>query len=205
SSRSGTAAMSNFTPSPSPSLSPSPSPVGSPSPDGSASPDDSPSVESSLSAGGCGCGCDDVLSPPQPARAASKQTRANEGLVTGRSYHDRRTRRPAVRVPRRSKGRALRQRGAGADLLIAAGSHDLVRPSLRALEIGPWIGRMSHDEPELSGGEVAKRRSIDAPAVPVSRYDLLCFSHLRWDFVFQRPQHLLTRCARERRVFFFEE
>src|SRR5690606_8248946 len=52
---------------------------------------------------------------------------------------------------------------------------------------------------------VAKRRSIDAPAVPVSRYDLLCFSHLRWDFVFQRPQHLLTRCARERRVFFFEE
>jgi UDP-galactopyranose mutase len=28
---------------------------------------------------------------------------------------------------------------------------------------------------------------------------------LRWDFVFQRPQHLLTRFARERRVFFFEE
>jgi UDP-galactopyranose mutase len=35
--------------------------------------------------------------------------------------------------------------------------------------------------------------------------DLVCFSHLRWDFVFQRPQHLLTRCARERRVFFIEE
>ena len=35
--------------------------------------------------------------------------------------------------------------------------------------------------------------------------DLVCFSHLRWDFVFQRPQHLLTRCARERRVFFVEE
>jgi glycosyltransferase involved in cell wall biosynthesis len=35
--------------------------------------------------------------------------------------------------------------------------------------------------------------------------DLLCFSHLRWNFVFQRPQHLMTRCARERRVFFFEE
>src|SRR5688500_15633200 len=35
--------------------------------------------------------------------------------------------------------------------------------------------------------------------------DLVCFSHLRWDFVYQRPQHLLTRCARERRVFFFEE
>jgi len=35
--------------------------------------------------------------------------------------------------------------------------------------------------------------------------DLVCFSHLRWDFVFQRPQHLLTRCARKRRVFFIEE
>jgi UDP-galactopyranose mutase len=35
--------------------------------------------------------------------------------------------------------------------------------------------------------------------------DLICFSHLRWDFVFQRPQHLLTRCARDRRVFFVEE
>jgi UDP-galactopyranose mutase len=34
---------------------------------------------------------------------------------------------------------------------------------------------------------------------------LLCFSHLRWDFVYQRPQHLLKRCARERRVFFVEE
>lgn len=35
--------------------------------------------------------------------------------------------------------------------------------------------------------------------------DLVCFSHLRWDFVYQRPQHLLSRCARERRVFFIEE
>jgi UDP-galactopyranose mutase len=35
--------------------------------------------------------------------------------------------------------------------------------------------------------------------------DVICFSHLRWNFVFQRPQHLMTRCARDRRVFFFEE
>jgi UDP-galactopyranose mutase len=38
-----------------------------------------------------------------------------------------------------------------------------------------------------------------------NRPDLVCFSHLRWDFVYQRPQHLLTRCARDRRVFFVEE
>ena len=36
-------------------------------------------------------------------------------------------------------------------------------------------------------------------------YDLVCLSHLRWDFVYQRPQHLLSRCAREHRVFFVEE
>jgi UDP-galactopyranose mutase len=35
--------------------------------------------------------------------------------------------------------------------------------------------------------------------------DLICVSHLRWDFVYQRPQHLLSRCAETRRVFFFEE
>src|SRR5262245_29839804 len=35
--------------------------------------------------------------------------------------------------------------------------------------------------------------------------DIVCLSHLRWDFVYQRPQHLLSRCARERRVFFVEE
>jgi UDP-galactopyranose mutase len=35
--------------------------------------------------------------------------------------------------------------------------------------------------------------------------DLICLSHLRWNFVFQRPQHLLTRCAGERRVFYIEE
>ncbi|WNG43800.1 glycosyltransferase family 1 protein [Archangium minus] len=35
--------------------------------------------------------------------------------------------------------------------------------------------------------------------------DLVCLSHLRWKFVFQRPQHLMSRFARERRVFFVEE
>ena len=34
---------------------------------------------------------------------------------------------------------------------------------------------------------------------------LLCFSHLRWDFVWQRPQHLLIRAARRYAVVVFEE
>jgi glycosyltransferase involved in cell wall biosynthesis len=35
--------------------------------------------------------------------------------------------------------------------------------------------------------------------------DIVCFSHLRWDFVFQRPQHLLTRLAAHFRIFYVEE
>jgi UDP-galactopyranose mutase len=35
--------------------------------------------------------------------------------------------------------------------------------------------------------------------------DLLCVSHLRWGFVYQRPQHLLSRFAKHQRVFFVEE
>lgn len=36
-------------------------------------------------------------------------------------------------------------------------------------------------------------------------HDLVVFSHLRWDFVYQRPQQLLSRLASDRRVFFVEE
>ena len=40
-------------------------------------------------------------------------------------------------------------------------------------------------------------------------YDIIVFSHLRWNFVYQRPQHLMSRFSAGRlsagRVFFFEE
>jgi UDP-galactopyranose mutase len=39
----------------------------------------------------------------------------------------------------------------------------------------------------------------------IAREDLVCFSHLRWSFVFQRPQHIMSRFAAGRRVFFIEE
>lgn len=35
--------------------------------------------------------------------------------------------------------------------------------------------------------------------------DIICLSHLRWDFVYQRPQHLMSRFTKNGRVFFFEE
>ena len=48
-----------------------------------------------------------------------------------------------------------------------------------------------------SAGE-ALRPSEHAPMI-------LCFSHLRWEFVFQRPQHLLMRFARKAPVIVWEE
>jgi glycosyltransferase involved in cell wall biosynthesis len=38
-----------------------------------------------------------------------------------------------------------------------------------------------------------------------AEFDLVCFSHLRWDFVYQRPQHLLSRFGKHTRTFFIEE
>jgi UDP-galactopyranose mutase len=44
-----------------------------------------------------------------------------------------------------------------------------------------------------------------AASRPAKRPPLICFSHLRWDFVFQRPQHLMSRFAKHGPVYFFEE
>ena len=44
-----------------------------------------------------------------------------------------------------------------------------------------------------------------APFPLAIRPALICFSHLRWDFVLQRPQHLMSRFAEDFRLFFWEE
>jgi UDP-galactopyranose mutase len=44
------------------------------------------------------------------------------------------------------------------------------------------------------------------PQIHQTQPDLICLSHLRWNFVFQRPQHLMSRfAAAGTRVFFVEE
>ena len=57
-----------------------------------------------------------------------------------------------------------------------------------------------------------KRQPITVVQPPKTRQadaeparDLICFSHLRWNFVYQRPQHLLSRASRQQRVWFIEE
>jgi len=46
---------------------------------------------------------------------------------------------------------------------------------------------------------------VDRPSDLPGSIETFCFSHLRWKFVYQRPQHLLTRAAKRGRVHFFEE
>jgi glycosyltransferase involved in cell wall biosynthesis len=48
-------------------------------------------------------------------------------------------------------------------------------------------------------GAAAERLARDEPSA------LICLSHLRWNFVYQRPQHLMSRFARSMSVFFIEE
>ena len=43
------------------------------------------------------------------------------------------------------------------------------------------------------------------PPVTQSAPDILCLSHLPWDYVYQRPNHLMARAARGHRVFFVQE
>lgn len=63
-----------------------------------------------------------------------------------------------------------------------------------------WAGPFQYDLGKSSRAQPAAdiAYAADAPT-------LLCLSHLRWSFVYQRPQHLMTRFARDWRVLFFEE
>ena len=45
----------------------------------------------------------------------------------------------------------------------------------------------------------------NVPTVGGEVRDLICFSHLRWNFVYQRPQHLLQRATKNYRVWLIEE
>jgi glycosyltransferase involved in cell wall biosynthesis len=60
----------------------------------------------------------------------------------------------------------------------------------------------------ISAPQGAFMRAIHGliPNIPSAQNNLLiCFSHLRWNFVYQRPQHLLSRAAKSDIVYFLEE
>ena len=95
----------------------------------------------------------------------------------------------------------------------------LMRPSSDATEPIDWIavyGAIAH---KLQFRMTILQDKSPRTALPASNHSLIaptafgyrggdaviCFSHLRWDFVFQRPQHLMTRFAADRAVIVVEE
>ncbi|MBF9219574.1 glycosyltransferase family 1 protein [Hymenobacter ruricola] len=62
-------------------------------------------------------------------------------------------------------------------------------------------------EAPLRASATAARPSASAAetSAPYALPDLVCFAHLHWDFVWQRPQHLLSRFAQHGRVFYVED
>lgn len=67
------------------------------------------------------------------------------------------------------------------------------------------VTNLSSSEPlPLKQNQFTSEDTAIPSSLPTSP-DLICLSHLRWDFVYQRPQHLLSRCVQTRRVFFVEE
>lgn len=38
-----------------------------------------------------------------------------------------------------------------------------------------------------------------------NKYDMVVFCHLRWDFVYQRPQHIISRMAKDMKILMIEE
>ncbi|MCX6212909.1 glycosyltransferase family 1 protein [Spirosoma sp.] len=56
-------------------------------------------------------------------------------------------------------------------------------------------------EKALVKNSVASYAFASSPEVQ----NLVCFSHLRWDFVYQRPQHLLSRASKQWNVWYVEE
>src|ERR1700750_2699232 len=52
---------------------------------------------------------------------------------------------------------------------------------------------------EISVGKSTYRRSSEDISM------IICFSHLRWNFVHQRPQHILTLASKTKQIIYFEE
>lgn len=56
------------------------------------------------------------------------------------------------------------------------------------------------NEKHVSGNSATSIRSQTSQS-----YDMVVFCHLRWDFVYQRPQHIISRMSKKMRILLIEE
>ncbi|MCR5868631.1 glycosyltransferase [Aquincola sp. J276] len=87
-----------------------------------------------------------------------------------------------------------------------SGVFDVLPPSAAAARAQPRRAHRWHrlGDPATLATLVRSQHRIPQPK-KATMPTLLVFSHLRWGFVFQRPQQLLSRLARDYRVVFVEE
>lgn len=83
--------------------------------------------------------------------------------------------------------------------------HDQNKKKDISIDHGDEMDGITHSQNNGHAQNGAMHADGNAIASLPANIDLVCFSHLRWGFVYQRPQHLLSRWAKERRVFFIEE
>jgi UDP-galactopyranose mutase len=101
-------------------------------------------------------------------------------------------RNPEKSIPRGEIARALKDSA-------AANKHPIIPKLVSAPgEDGPpTILASKYTEPKVYPQNVERFMQ--------PQYSIVAFSHLRWNFVYQRPQHLLSRLAATRPVIFIEE
>lgn len=82
----------------------------------------------------------------------------------------------------------------------------------RSRFVEPLMNYIDHTSARSSALESQPQKALgiqDVASNPLTNpdpvQDLICFSHLRWDFVYQRPQHLLSRASNRWRVWYVEE
>ena len=72
-------------------------------------------------------------------------------------------------------------------------NHDLL-PAFAASQLDEICEKIVQDTGELADTSASSMK-----------FDLVCFSHHRWDSVYKESDNLFSHVAKERRVFFFEE
>ena len=116
-----------------------------------------------------------------------------------------------------------------ADGTLSRHATPLVRQFAKIIRDADSVGKLQHiilpAETEEQGPPIGVEIPVDAPAekkngdgrhqkTPASaelltkqtdRYGIVVFSHLRWGFVWQRPQQFLSRFAKKHKVLFVEE
>ncbi|WP_313609972.1 NAD(P)-binding protein [Atlantibacter hermannii] len=82
--------------------------------------------------------------------------------------------------------------------------HGGADPLLRKIDL-PYARALRRAQRSLAHFQGQHRLRQSGKGQTVNTKTLVVFSHLRWDFVWQRPQHLLTRLAQHYPVVFIEE